>query len=238
MKHAPLAVLAVAVVAMLVYGPIVQPEHYHEFADRRVLFGIPNAADVLSNIPFAIVAIWFLLPPWERVSPGFLLFAIGLLLTAAGSSYYHWAPDNQRLVWDRLPIAIAAAGLLAGFYGRTLATRHEAAIAIALGVFGIASVLWWSFTDRGGAGDLRPYLLLQLSPIVLVPLWQAHARSPRRERVLFIIAAALYVAAKITEAADRQVFDALGFVSGHTLKHLLAAAAGAVLLATSRASPR
>jgi hypothetical protein len=224
-------VLVVAVAALLAYGPIAQPPHYHEFADRRAFLGIPNAADVLSNLAFAAVALWGWWSLRDRPrTPGLVLFIAALLFTTAGSAYYHWAPDNGRLFWDRLPIALGAAGLLACFYARTHATRQETGITWALAVVGVASVLFWSFTDRAGAGDLRPYLLLQLSPIVLVPLWQAIARSPRRERLLFALAAGLYVAAKIAEAADRPIFEALGFMSGHTLKHLLAAIAGVVLL--------
>jgi hypothetical protein len=216
---------------MLIYGPIAQPPHYHEFADQRAFLGVPNAADVLSNLAFAAAALWGWWSLRDRArTPGLVLLIAALLLTAAGSAYYHWAPDNARLFWDRVPIALAAAGLLACFYARTHATRQEAGITFALALFGVASVLFWSFTDRAGAGDLRPYLLLQLSPIVLVPLWQAIARSPRRERLLFALAATLYVAAKLAELADRAIFEALGFMSGHTLKHLLAAVAGAVLL--------
>jgi hypothetical protein len=52
-------VLAVAVCAVAVYTrpPIPQAREYHQFADSRTLVGVPNAFDVLSNIPFAIVGI-------------------------------------------------------------------------------------------------------------------------------------------------------------------------------------
>jgi len=103
--------------AMLVYGPIHQPLHYHEFAHTSTLWGIPNAADVLSNIGFALVGSWDLAIWWkQRDRPqmttawqGYGLFMGALILTAIGSSFYHWAPDNARLVWDRLPIALACA---------------------------------------------------------------------------------------------------------------------------------
>ena len=99
---------------------------------------------------------------------------------------------------------------------------------------GFASVLWWSATEARGSGDLRPYLLLQGAPLVLIPLWQAIHRSPRGERIAYGIAIALYVLAKVAEVNDRAILDGLGVVSGHTVKHLLAAA-GAAMIAVALA---
>jgi hypothetical protein len=234
----PLGVLVVAVAAMLVHGPIAQLEHYHEFADNRALFGLPNAGDVLSNVAFALVGLWgwWALrakrhdPRLEGAWPGYLLFLIALTLTAFGSSYYHLAPDNGRLMWDRLPIALACAGLLAAVHAQTH-ERQPRWMVPALIVAAIASVLWWSITDSYGAGDLRPYLLLQGAPLVFIPIWQALHRSPSADRIAFGTAILLYALAKVAELNDRAILDAIGFMSGHTLKHLLAAAAGAVLLA-------
>ena len=102
--------------------------------------------------------------------------------------------------------------------------------AIVLGCFAVASVAWWAYTDRSGAGDLRPYLLLQGLPLVLIPLWQAIHRAPRADRIAFAAAMALYVLAKIAEVLDHQIANALGFVSGHTLKHLIATTATAAVV--------
>lgn len=96
-------------------------------------------------------------------------------------------PNNDRLVWDRLPIALACAGLLAGSYAET----HIAAprwLLPSLVVAAVASVFWWSFTDSIAVGDLRPYLLIQGAPLVLIPLWQWIARSPSADRIAFSIA--------------------------------------------------
>jgi len=95
----------------------------------------------------------------------------------------------------------------------------------------LASVAWWAITERTGIGDLRPYLLLQAAPLVLVPLWQAIHRAPRADRLAFAAAILLYVVAKAAELADHTLYTTLGVVSGHTLKHLLAAAAAAVVTA-------
>lgn len=242
----PLALVSLATVAMLAHGPLPQLDHYHEFADTRALFAISNAGDVLSNVGFAIAGLWGF---WELRSHGpalatdpalrgYSLFLAALLLTSLGSSFYHLAPDNQRLLWDRLPIALACAGLLIAVDAETRAAHQPLWMPIALVAFAVASVFWWSFTEARGAGDLRPYLLLQGAPLVLIPLWQHFANAPRASRIAFGIAILLYSIAKAAELGDHAIFHAVGFVSGHTLKHLLAVAAGAVIAASAVRSHR
>lgn len=230
-RHLPSVLTIAAIAGMLVHGPIAQLAHYHSFADTRVLFGIPNGADVLSNLPFAVIGTLGLLLLWpERRHRalaagwrGYVVFFLSLILTAAGSAHYHLAPDDGRLVWDRLPIALACAGLLAAVRAETrrvAIVRWLALLTLAAGF----SVAWWDWS-----GDLRPYLLLQAAPLVLVPLWQWIERAPRADRIAFGAAIALYVLAKGVELADHAVMSALGVMSGHTLKHLSAAAAAAVI---------
>jgi hypothetical protein len=168
-------------------------------------------------------------------TPGFSLLLLALVLTAAGSAYYHLAPDDTRLVWDRVPIALACAGLLGGVRGQLAPRIGPLRLTSALALLAVASVLWWHLTDAGGEGDLGPYLLLQVSPLFLVPLWQLIYRAPRADRVAFAVAIALYVAAKVAEIYDRPLYAALHGLSGHTLKHLLAtAAAGIIVLHLAR----
>jgi hypothetical protein len=237
-KYAPTIITIGIIVIMAAYGPIAQPPHYNEFADGSAAFGIHHAADVLSNAGFALVAIWGWLTLWPRRRsdrlragwPGYRLFLIGLLLTAFGSGFYHLAPDNARLIWDRLPIALVCAGLLVGVRGDTQAKLKTEIEAIVLGLFAVASVAWWVYTDKSGAGDLRPYLLLQVLPLVLIPLWQAIYRAPRTDRIAFAAAMGLYVLAKIAEVLDHEIANSFGFVSGHTLKHLIATLATAAVV--------
>lgn len=239
-RHLPTLVVALCCGAMLVHGPIPQTADYHAFADQAAVLGIANGHDVLSNLGFAVVGLWGIVGLWPRRTqagitrgwPGYALFLVGLCLTSLGSAYYHLAPDNDRLVWDRLPIALACAGLLAGVWGQTMLPKGLAApVAGLLGLYAVASVLWWYFTELNGQGDLRPYLLLQILPILLIPLWQAIHQSPMADRLWFGAALLLYVLAKLTEANDPAVLAATNMtVSGHTLKHLLATAAAAALV--------
>lgn len=236
--HLPLLVTALISSAAVLYGPIAQPAGYHAFADQAVVFGIPHVADVLSNLGFALVAAW----GWSQLAAanrhrdlaqgwaGYRLFLIGLFLTALGSSYYHLDPDNARLVWDRLPIALACAGLLAGVWGDT---RHQDSgkPALWLALAAVMSVAWWHFTELHGAGDLRPYLMLQALPILLIPLWQWIHDMPGADRRAFAGALLLYVIAKFAELNDHEIAALLGAPTGHTLKHLLATGAAALIVA-------
>lgn len=235
----PLLVTAIVCGAMLIHGPIAQLAHYNEFADQSTLFGVVRGGDVLSNVGFALVAVWGIVRLWPlRYHPallagryGYSLFLIGLLLTAFGSGYYHLVPDNARLVWDRLPIALACAGLLAAVRAENLPHINGKTGAILLAVLATLSVDWWRVTDLHGVGDLRPYLLFQVLPLVLIPLWQAIYRAPQADRLAFGAALLAYVAAKLAEMNDHQIFALLGVLSGHTLKHLLATLAAWILVA-------
>lgn len=232
-----IATIASLAAAAIIHGPIPQPANYHDFADQTAVLGIAHFADVLSNLGFVLVALWGLArltprhrhPYLEAGWGGYRLFLLGLLLTGFGSAFYHLAPDNGRLVWDRLPIALACGGLLAGVWGDTR-ERPSQDLAAWLALAGVVSVAWWHFTELAGAGDLRPYLLLQVLPMVLIPLWQQQYASYRADRLWFGGALLLYVAAKFAELNDHEIAMALG-VAGHTLKHLLASCATALVVA-------
>jgi hypothetical protein len=218
----------ILIAAMALYGPIVQPANYHAFADQRVWFGIAHAGDVLSNIGFVLVAAFgaFRMFRSERVDPAQAAFFGALALTAVGSTWYHLAPDNARLVWDRLPIALACAALLAGAMAKV---RLALPVLSALAAL---SVWWWSAT-----GDLRPYLLIQLAPLVIIPVLQWQSAAPMAQRRAFGLAIVLYVLAKLCEVGDQALYEGIGFISGHTVKHILATLA-AFTLASQFGGPR
>lgn len=243
-RHLPLLLTLLLTAAALLHGPIAQFADYHAFADQLTLLGIPHFGDVLSNLGFAVVALWggWRLAP-RRLShfplswPGYALFLAGLLLTALGSGWYHLAPDDHRLLWDRLPIGLACAGLLAGVWADC--RQHDSRLfAALLGLAALAGVLWWYVGALHGGGDLRPYLLLQGLAMLLIPLWQWLYRRPRGERLAFVAAFAFYGLARLTELLDHQIAALLGPLTGHTLKHLLSTAAAALIVAQlTRRSP-
>ncbi|MFZ2653249.1 MAG: hypothetical protein WA210_24475 [Burkholderiaceae bacterium] len=244
-----LGVAALALFAGLwLHGPVAQWVDYHGFADTRVWLGIPHAADVLSNLPFLFVGafgLWRLsgasrgeLDPPSRKA--WQLFCVALLGTSAGSAFYHWAPNNAALVFDRIPIAWACVALTGALLAEHVHSRWAAASVLAAAVaIATGAVAYWWFTEQGGLGDLRPYLFVQVLPMLLVPLALLLSLPPLHAAATPASAwwgvLVLYGAAKAMEVADHQVFSATGWVSGHTLKHLLAAAGAAwIVLAVTR----
>jgi hypothetical protein len=212
-----------------------QPLSYHDFADQRSWLGIPNFGDVSSNILFLVVGLWgsvFLCGKAGRERfidtrerwPYVFLF-LGLVLTAVGSTYYHLAPDNARLVWDRLPMTIVFMPLVAALIAERVNVTLGLWLLPVLIAVGVGSVVQWHLSEQQGAGDLRFYAAVQL--YALLALLAALLLPPRytRGRDLLVVAG-FYVLAKICEAADRQIFSAGSLLSGHTLKHLAAGAAG------------
>src|SRR3954465_9137722 len=166
---------AVFVAVFLIVPPIAQPENYHNFADAQTFFGIPRAWDVLSNLGFLVVGVIGLCYLFSRVSdPAFLdqrerwpyavLFA-GVLLTCFGSGYYHLAPDDARLVWDRLPMTLGFMGLVSAIIAERVSVRMALALLGPLLALGVGSVVCWRLS-----GDLRLYGLVQFYPALLIPL--------------------------------------------------------------------
>ena len=236
-SKAPLLLLAVAVVIAIIallLPPIPQPLAYHNFADQRAWLGIPNFGDVVSNLAFVIVGlcgpIFLFTPRAARFSDPrerwlYLVMFAGLILTAFGSAYYHLAPGNARLVWDRIPIMMVFMALLAAVIAERVSTSAGLWLFPVLQAAGIGSVLIWRAGELRGHGDLRFYAAVQVYAIlVLLLVLLLPAKYTRGSD--FAVVVGFYVLAKILEEADRQVFALGHIVSGHTLKHLAAAAAG------------
>ena len=250
-----LAGLAVgAAVALLSLPPLPQNPAYHHFADQRTLLGVPHCLNVISNIPFLAVGVLglsFVLGAWPPTflsagtgkleslppRPGgpfltaaerwpYALFFLGVGLTAFGSAYYHLDPDNDRLLWDRLPMAVAFMGLFAAVLAERAGLRLGLGLLGPLVAAGLASVLYWHWTEGQGRGDLRFYYLVQFYPMLALPLLLA-LFPPRYTGTAGLVAAlGWYVLAKLCEHPLDGPIYALGHVvSGHTLKHLAAAVA-------------
>ena len=230
-----LLVAAVGIIAMLFVEPIPQDPAYHDFADTRSFLGVPNYLDVLSNLGFVIVGFAGLrvvtrIPDLGDASLAWRVFYAGVLLTAFGSGYYHLAPTDETLVWDRLPMTIAFMSFLAIIVGEYLSSQLASRLLVPLLVIGAGSVFYWGWTESLGRGDLRAYALVAFLPMLLIPLiiLLHRGRSALGPYVAAMIVC--YIAAKLFEFFDAEIFAAGGIVSGHTLKHVSAAAAPACLL--------
>jgi ceramidase len=220
----------VSVLAAFLLAPVAQDPAFHRFADSRAWLKIPNFANVVSNIFFLAVAIagyWEMARRQINISGKViygLLFA-GIFLTGLGSAYYHWRPDNDRLIWDRIPMTIVFMSLLAATMAEWVDERAGIWLLWPLVTLGIFSVLWWHHTEELGHGDLRLYGWVQFFPMLCIPLillmFGKTVGYKGVRSLLWVVV--WYIVAKVFEHFDRGIFQKLGFVSGHTLKHIAAA---------------
>ena len=176
-----LAVLGIGLAGLFVLEPIPQDPAYHLFADTRALLGIPNFNDVVSNVGFALVGSLGLFalsggrgrgvfnrPPDGRP---YLVFFLGVALVSLGSAYYHWAPSNERLLWDRLPMSVAFMALCSAIAADRIHAKAGNGWLLALLIaLGLTSLVYWHWSESLGRGDLRFYGFVQFYPILVLPL--------------------------------------------------------------------
>jgi hypothetical protein len=221
-----LLLMVAALIAVMALPPIAQDPTYHDFADNRSFFGIPSFLNVTTNLAFLAVGIAGI--GWCTNGRGamsarwsWMACFIGVALVCLGSGYYHLAPNNGALVWDRVPMSVGFKGLLVAVLAEHLNLRLERILLVLAILFGIASVMVWHVTD-----DLRLYAWVQFMPLLVIPAVLLLFDSPYTHRGLLLVALAIYAVAKLAEHYDRAVFTATGqIISGHSLKHLLAALA-------------
>jgi len=214
-----LLVLTVASLAGLsLIPPIPQDQSYHQFADQRTLFGIPNFWNVVSNLPFIAVGAAGL-ARFHRQAATTVLF-LGIFLTGFGSSYYHWNPSDGPLFWDRLPMTLCFMAILALVVEERVSGKAGAVLLWPLLAVGLFSLLLWR-----QIGDLRLYVWVQFFPALALPLMFLLFPPKYTGTYYWLIAAALYALAKVLEFYDGAVYSVGSILSGHTLKHLAAASA-------------
>lgn len=244
-SNAALTLCGLAVVMAIgaaLLPPLPQPAEYHQFADRRACGWLPNCLDAGSNLLFVLAGTIGLVFLWQqRHRPLFehraeaipyWTFFVGIAAIGLGSGYYHLDPDNHGLLIDRLAMMMAFMAWFAAIICERAGVRHGLRLLPVLLAAGIGSVLYWGWSEARGAGDLRPYLLMQAWPMVCIVavVWLYPPRYTRGGAVVWVIA--LYALALAFDRNDRLVFDATGgMVSGHTIKHALSAIAALVVVA-------
>jgi len=163
-------ITATAIAIMIVvaqHDVVPQDLSYHQFADQRTVFGVPNFWNVASSLPFLLVGIAGLLALHGRtlLKSAHVAFFVGAILISVGSAYYHLQPDNTTLIWDRLPMTVSFMAFVAIVIGKQIdmnAGRHSL---LPLLCIGAASVAYWWLRD-----DLRPYVVVQFLPMVILPM--------------------------------------------------------------------
>jgi hypothetical protein len=205
------------------------------YVDTRTCLGLPNAGDVLSNLAFLVMGVWGLAQLRARndAPVGARCFFVGLILTCMGSSFYHLDPDlPQRLIADRLGMAVAFAGFLGIAAGERVSVRAGRATVMLVTVAGLLAA--WIARD-----NLTPWVVVQFGGMALAVGLALVRPLPGALGVPMGGVLLFYVAAKLFELGDATVFAATGLtVSGHTLKHLTAALAALPVIWALRSTAR
>ncbi len=221
------AAAAAGIVGAFLLDPISQDPAYHAFADDGPLLGIPNFWNVVSNLPFLFIGLFGLACVGNLSDPmlglHYRVFCVGVALVALGSAYYHFDPSTPALVWDRLPMTVAFMALFAAVLMDRVSTPLGRALLWPLVALGIASIAWWIRTEMAGQGDLRPYALVQFLPMLLMPVILLLSKGGSLNSAFLWMSLGAYGAAKLAEHFDAVIFASTSVLSGHSLKHLLAA---------------
>ena len=242
MRHPPdkkalsLWLLGAAVAGLALLLPrIPQPLQYHQFADWHACFGITGCFDTSSNALFALAGLAGLRFLFSesgrrafidlREALPYRLFFLAAILVALGSGYYHMAPDNSRLVWDRAAISLAMMSLFAAIVSERVSLTAGLRLLPLMYAAGLGSVIYWGWSEANGIGDLRAYGVIQFYPLLLIPLL-LRLYPPRYsgdKDILTVIG--LYLLALLCDFMDHQIAALTGTISGHTVKHVIAALA-------------
>lgn len=219
--------------------PIAQPPGYHDFADQRACWGLPNCLDTASNALFILagaIGLFFMQRGqgvWRdrREAWPYRLTFFAMILVGFGSGYYHLAPDNARLLWDRLAMMLAFMAWFAAIVSERVSPQAGLRLLPLFVAAGLGSAAWWGWSEAHGMGDLRFYLLMQMIPMLLIPLllWRYPPRYSGDRGILAVLG--LYLLAFMFDLSDRPVFALTGgWVSGHTIKHVIAALAALAMV--------
>jgi hypothetical protein len=208
---------------LLFIPPIPQDPAYHQFADLRTVWGIPNFLDVVTSLPFLFIGLLGIIPakthqptvaPWSWRT----LFG-GVALVGLGSAYYHCAPSHWTLVWDRLPMAVGFMALFVALLSENVHPKLETFLLVPMCLLAIFSVVYWHYTD-----DLRFYIWVQVSPLLGILILFLLFRGRQMHQAYLMAALGLYILAKVAEVYDQSIYSMTQQTfSGHSVKHLLSA---------------
>ena len=219
------------IVGIMLLDPLAQDLEYHQFNDQRTFLGIPNFLNVITNVPFLLLGVSGLYSIFrshrinliDDMKVAYILFFAGVSLVAFGSGYYHLSPDNTTLVWDRLPMTFAFMALFSIIIGEFISSRIGKLTLWPLIVFGVFSIFYWNYTESNGEGDLRLYVLVQFLPLLLIPLILLLFKPSFTRPSGYWLLLFSYVFAKVFEYFDEAVQNSFFILSGHSIKHLIAA---------------
>ncbi|GJN32133.1 hypothetical protein PR202_gb20611 [Eleusine coracana subsp. coracana] len=183
----------------------------HLFADMRNLLGVPNTLNVLTSYPLLLAGVPGLVLclcgsgcfgvslRWEAL--GWFLFYTGNVAAAFGSAYYHLKPDDDRLIWDRLPMMISASSLLSVLVIERVDERAGLSCLISL-----LSLLLVSTVCERVLDDMRLWVILNFVPCIAIPAMLFLFPPKYTHSRFWFLATGFYLLARFEGLADRKGF--------------------------------
>lgn len=227
--YAILGIILLGIVGFILFGkPIPQDIDYHNFSKDEDILSIENFWNVLSNVIFAFAGVYGLLKlKHEQFKIQLSIFYLGVVLVAFGSAYYHFAPNNETLIWDRLPMTLAFMALLSAVISEFHNNRLGKILLLPLLLIGLYSILNWIWFD-----DLKLYIAVQFFPILFILTSIIGFKKNQSTKPYWVLTAAYFIA-KLFEHFDQEIGDLLINIGGHPFKHL-SAGVGIILFAYLR----
>ena len=212
------AIALLSVAGIFILSPIEQDKEYHNFCDSETIFNIPNFWNVVSNIPFLVIGLIGLYKTTTLLETKikYIVFFLGISLVSIGSGYYHLNPNNNTLVWDRLPMTIAFMSLFSIIISEFIDLKIGLKSLFPSILIGLLSVVYWIVFN-----DLKIYILVQFFPVFAIIVILSFFRSKYNLTIGYWLLLLAYIIAKIFEHFDYQTQNILKILSGHTLKHVV-----------------
>ena len=238
-RHIVLVLLSIGVLFLAFSFPRTgQEPEYHNFADQREVFNIPNFFNVITNLPFVLIGIGGLLHLKRKVGKPHpvadVILLLGVVCIGFGSAWYHFRPANDTLVWDRIPMTITFMSYFSIVVSRCVDKTIGSSLLFPLLLLGIFSVGYWYITEQHGVGDLRWYALIQFYPMLCIPLILFLYPASRKMRLGVGSVVMVYGIAKLAEHYDQTIYSFGNLISGHSIKHLIASVSVLLMLLTLR----
>lgn len=217
---------------LLAWGPVPLSAQVHRHADERSLLDMPGATNVWVNLVMFAAGAWGwcatrasrwpaqLRTPWQ-------LFHLCAMLSALASGLYHSGTGDALFVLTHVFTAAGFMMLTLGMLAERVHSRFGSLMACVLVLSGIAMTgLVMLFGPSGQNGlDMRPLLLQEVIPVLVIPAGILSLPGRFTQAFDWVVVLTLYALAKLLESSDALVPEMSGWISGHTLMHLMLATA-------------
>ncbi|CAL9206089.1 unnamed protein product [Musa hybrid cultivar] len=211
---------------LMLATPRISHSHaFHLFADMRNFLGVPNTLNVLTTFPFLLVGVPGLVLCLSGCCFGISLrgemwgwaFFYAATATAAfGSAYYHLRPDDDRVVWDKLPTMTSASSLLSILVIERIDERMGISCLSSLITLVLVSIACERTFD-----DLRLCMMFHIVPCIAIPALLFLFPPKYTHSRFWFCATGFYLLARFEAIADKKIYSASRYIiSGHSLEHL------------------